>query len=318
MSLAASRAIAAVDARVLSGLKRASDNTGVDFSYLVAQASMESSLRPEAKAATSSASGLFQFIEQTWLSTFRAHGAKHGQAELAASIRVDGNGRCTVADPALRRRILDLRQDPALSAALGAELARDNASAIEATLGRDAGPTELYLAHFLGAGGASRFLSAMGRDPSRRADSLFPEAAQANRSVFYDGEGRPRSLAEVYDRFAGRMEREITRFTGPGGLDLARAADLAGIPVPGTRIGMSVGTCDGPPPFAPAGPGPRTAVEAGGGGGGGDATRGLSRIGASILSPTLVAALASLPPPGGEDERRPALVRGGGDDDLRS
>ena len=313
MSLPGSRTVAAVDARVLSGLKRASDKTGVDFSYLIAQASMESSLRPEAKAATSSASGLFQFVEQTWLSTFRAHGAKYGQADLAASIAVDGKGRCTVADPALRRRILDLRQDPALSAALGAELARDNGSAIEAALGRDAGPTELYLAHFLGAGGASSFLSAMGRNPSQRADTLFPEAAQANRAVFYDGEGRPRSLAEVYDRFAGRMEREITRFTGAVGIDLARAGDLAGIQVPGAADPSAIGACAGGNPFAPAGGRPGSTIEARGSG---DAMRGLSRIGASILSPTLVATLASLPPPGGEDERKPSLVRT--EDDIRS
>jgi hypothetical protein len=289
-SINGATALAAVDSRVLSGLKNASENTGVDFSYLVAQASMESSLRPTARSATSSATGLFQFIEQTWLSTFREHAAKYGQGDLAAQIQVDSQGRCVVRDAATRQRILDLRKDPGLASALGAELARDNGDAIQSALGREAGPTELYLAHFLGAGGATEFLSALGSNPRQSAASLFPEAAAANRSIFYDGNGRARSLGDVYDRFAARMGREISRFSDlpmPAGLENARSwAD--------------VGACS-----------TITARADGASTGGGmlDAMRSLARTGNAILSPTLVAALAALPVPGGRNDAAPEAAR---------
>jgi hypothetical protein len=289
-SINGASALAAVDSRVLSGLKSASDTTGVDFSYLVAQASMESSLKPTARSTTSSATGLFQFIDQTWLSTFREHAAKYGQGDLAAQIEVNAQGRCVVRDAATRQRILDLRKDPTLASALGAELARDNGDAIESALGREAGPTELYLAHFLGAGGATEFLSALGSNPRQSAANLFPEAAAANRSIFYDGNGRARSLTEVYDGFAARMGREISRFSDlpmPTGLDNASAWAGSG--------GCGTTTT-------------RTADE-GSGGGMLDAMRSLARTGNAILSPTLVATLAALPIPGGHNNAAPEAAR---------
>ena len=61
-----------------AAIAHASQRTGVDFSYLLAQARIESGLDPQAEARTSSASGLFQFIDQTWLSTLDRHGAALG------------------------------------------------------------------------------------------------------------------------------------------------------------------------------------------------------------------------------------------------
>ncbi len=279
----------AVDSKVLSSLKMASNATGVDFSYLLAQASMESSLKPKAEATTSSATGLFQFIDQTWLQTFREHGAKYGQAALATQIEVNDRGRAMVRDPALRQQILDLRKDPTLASALGAELARDNGDVIEMKLGREAGPTELYLAHFLGAGGATSFLTALGANRSETAANLFPEAAAANRSIFYDASGQARSLGEVYDRFAGRMAREIRRFTD---LPMPTGAE--------TAAAWSASFACGPAVHAPTAA-PR--------GGMVEAMRALSRSGATILSPTLVATLAALPVPGSKDDPSTVLAR---------
>ena len=61
---------------IVNYIQRASDETGVDFSYLVHQAKAESSFDPNAKARTSSATGLFQFIERTWLDLAEKHGHK--------------------------------------------------------------------------------------------------------------------------------------------------------------------------------------------------------------------------------------------------
>ena len=52
--------------------------TGSDFHYLLGTAMRESSLKPSAQSATSSAAGLFQFVDQTWLAWSKPHGAKYG------------------------------------------------------------------------------------------------------------------------------------------------------------------------------------------------------------------------------------------------
>ncbi len=71
---------------VLDGICRACAATGADFRYMLANASLESGLDNAAKASTSSAVGLYQFIEQTWLALFREHGAKYGQGDLATRV----------------------------------------------------------------------------------------------------------------------------------------------------------------------------------------------------------------------------------------
>ena len=176
---------------VQAAIARAAQATGVDFNYLLAQARLESSLDPAARAGTSSAAGLYQFTRGTWLQTLEKHGAAHGAGWADMAIE---QGR--VSDPMLRQQVLALRHDPDLSARMAAELARDNRAALLPVLGREPDAAELYLAHFLGAGGAGKFLTALSADPAQSAAALLPEAAAANRAIFFEG-GQPRSLGGV-------------------------------------------------------------------------------------------------------------------------
>lgn len=196
--------------RAQAAIARASARTGVDFSYLLAQARIESGLDPEAEARTSSASGLFQFIDQTWLATIDRHGAALGLGNLAQAIEVSG-GRARVADHAMREAILDLRFDPELSSLMAGALAGDNAAALAPVLGREPDPAELYLAHFLGAEGATRFLGALGQNPDAPAAEVLPRAARANRAIFYDVSGAPRSLSEVMGVIRGRVDSAMAQ-----------------------------------------------------------------------------------------------------------
>lgn len=203
---------AAAKAAVSGALRQASEKTGVGFDYLYRVAVRESSLNPKAKAATSSAAGLFQFIEQTWLEAVRKFGPAHGLGAYAADIAVGENGRLAVSDPARRKEILDLRFDPEKAAALAGELARENQGALERTLGRAVDAAELYAAHFLGAGGAKTLLSA---DAAADAAALLPAAAKANRHVFYDG-ARARSVGEVIESFRRTIGGAADRATEIG------------------------------------------------------------------------------------------------------
>lgn len=197
--------IAAGADRVRTAIAEASRRTGVDFDYLYNQAKVESGLRPDAKARTSSATGLYQFIDQSWLGALKRHGAEHGLAWAANAIRTDARGRLTIADPGLRTAIMNLRNEPEASALMAAETARENGAAIAAATGRTANATDLYMGHFLGPRGAAKFLGAMAADPGQRADRVMPAAAAANRAVFYASNGTPRSLSDVYERFAAKM-----------------------------------------------------------------------------------------------------------------
>jgi hypothetical protein len=215
--------------RVQSAIAVAARKTGVDFTYLLGQAQVESSLRPDARASTSSASGLYQFVDQSWLATVKKHGAEHGLGWAAEAISQGSNGRFYVSDTAARSYILKLRENPEVASLMAAEHAADNKAQLEAQLGREMGGADLYMAHFLGLGGAQKFLSAFERDPSRPAAQLFPAAAASNRAIFFSGDGRARSVGEIYDRFAGKLQR---------GAELAAGGKaLPPLAAPGSRAG---------------------------------------------------------------------------------
>ena len=198
---------------VHNAVAKAAARTGVNFGYLLNQARVESSLNPNAQASTSSAAGLFQFTKQTWLGTLKAHGAEHGLAWAADAISTTAGGHHVVTDPAMRRAILDLRFDADAASAMAGELAVDNREALETGLGRAAEQVDLYLAHFLGSEGALKFLQAHDTDPSQPAAPLFPQAAAANRSVFYAPDGSARSLGDIRVQFAAKLNAPVVNST---------------------------------------------------------------------------------------------------------
>lgn len=195
-------------AAVLPALRAAAERTGVDFGALFHTARLESAFNPGARAATSSATGLFQFIDSTWLSTLAAHGPRHG------------------IEAANRAEALALRRDPAVAALMAAEHMADNGRRLAEGLGRAATGLDLYLAHFLGSGGALRFLEGLAAAPDAAAASLLPAAARANRAIFYDRAGAPRSVRAVHDLLADRFAD--TRPGRPPGA----AAPAAAAPAP--------------------------------------------------------------------------------------
>ncbi|MGH1403738.1 MAG: transglycosylase SLT domain-containing protein [Alphaproteobacteria bacterium] len=181
--------------QVLQAIQRASDTSGVDFSYLVQQAAAESNFDTDAKAKTSSATGLYQFIDSTWLSMVERYGNDYGidTAELNKS------------------EVLALRNDAEKASFMAAAFASENETFLNTHWGGDIGATELYFAHFMGAGGATSFLKARDETPLTQAADLFPKAASANRNVFYDPEtGKARTIEEVYQFFDKKFQIQGT------------------------------------------------------------------------------------------------------------
>ncbi len=185
-------------ATVVAALQRASAVTGSDFHYLLGTAMRESSLKPQAQAVKSSAAGLFQFVEQTWLGLVKDYGAKYGLRSYASAIGKGADGRLHLDNATDRQAVLALRNDPQLSALMAGEYAQQAKMEMQSTLGRDVCGGELYAAHFLGADAACRLIRMNGSTPDAAAASVFPQAASANRNVFYHADGTARTIREVY------------------------------------------------------------------------------------------------------------------------
>lgn len=191
-----------IDSDIVAAIRLASLRTGVEFSYLMELAGAESSFDPQARAATSSASGLFQFKDESWLDAVRSYGHEYGLAYYAAQIEQrqdDEEGVLPyIADQEVQQRVLDLRFNPQLAALMTAEHVRSNRTRLATTLDRQPGRTELYLTHFFGTSGAISFLKALAETPDRIAGEVFPGPARRNRSIFQTRDRVPRTVAEVY------------------------------------------------------------------------------------------------------------------------
>ena len=211
-------ALAGVDpsrARVTGAIKQASTNTGASFQYLLATAKMESDFNPTAGASTSSAHGLYQFIDQTWLATVKEAGGQFGYSQYADAITRTSSGDYTVSDPSTYRSVMKLRDDPAASSAMAGALTQSNSFQLTGKIGRRPTDSELYMAHFLGVGGAAKLINSAVDDPQASAAKMFPSAAAANRSIFYDRQGNARSVSDVYAvlnaRYTGAADSSATQ-----------------------------------------------------------------------------------------------------------
>lgn len=143
----------------------------------------------------SDATGLAQFIGPTWRETLRKH---------ADALGIDGSKSDTELDA--------MRKDPVLSLKAAALHAQDNANVLRNALGREPSDTDLYFAHFLGAGGAVRFLQGAAASPNAPATN-FVDAGQveANRQVFYGEGGKPRTATQVSVYITDKMANGPSR-----------------------------------------------------------------------------------------------------------
>ena len=212
-------ATSAITSGITDIIAQAAKATGVNFDYLLNTAQRESNLDPSAKASNSSATGLFQFIDQTWLETVKTAGPALGYGRYAEAIQQTASGQYTVPDAAQRKAVMNLRTDPAAAAAMAGAFTQRNAAVLTDRLGRAPTNGELYIAHFLGSGGAAQFIAAKEAAPNSRAAALFPDAARANRAIFYNRDGSARTMAQVYGR--------LTSQHGPSAVSQVAAANAA-------------------------------------------------------------------------------------------
>ena len=199
-----------IDHGIVAAIRLSSVRTGVNFSYLMKLAATESNFGPASEAATSSATGIYQFTHDTWLNTIKTHGAKYGLvAEYAANIEYYktryGHQRPTVRDETMYQHLLELRKNPRVSAIMAAETVRDNQQILAYSFDREPTETDLYLTHFLGTRKAITFLQSLQQTPNAPAVELFPRAASSNHDIFHPRTCAPRTVDEVYSYFGEKF-----------------------------------------------------------------------------------------------------------------
>jgi hypothetical protein len=183
--------------RILFSRKYASIKTGRDIeedpekvsrwlkgqgteTYFMKLRGKESGGNDFAKASTSSATGRYQFTAGTWAAVAKAH----------PELGLTENGRKDA-----------YQQERAIRA-----FTNDNAAALRGA-GLEVNEKTLYLAHFMGAGGAISMLKA---PPDREAASLFPDAAKANQAVFFHKDGSSKTVAEVVANQTRRFSGDVS------------------------------------------------------------------------------------------------------------
>ena len=208
-----------------SVLNAAGDRSDVDFNYLLKTAIRESSLDPEAKAGTSSATGLFQFLDTTWLQVMKSEGPRLGYQRYADAITKNANGDYVINDPAIRAEVLKLRENPGVAADMAAAFTKSNGDYLRAKFGRMPSPGELYIAHFLGAQGAEKMFNAGLQNPDQIAAKLFPREAAANPTIFY-ANGQARTIREVYHALVAKHDEPAGLHPGFAVQQMATAQGL--------------------------------------------------------------------------------------------
>lgn len=199
---------------IVERVVQAAKTTEMDPALLMAIADKESNFSSTAKAKTSSASGLFQFVEKTWLEAMKSFGHRYGREEEAKAI-ADATDAIGKVAPQRRAQILSLRNDPYLSAALAAEMLKKDSAKIAEKVGRPLTAGETYLIHFLGPEDTERFMKAMDESPQMSAAALLPKPARANRPIFYEQQGRKlkdRTVSEVHEAFEAMMGSRTSRY----------------------------------------------------------------------------------------------------------
>jgi hypothetical protein len=196
---------------------------GVDPDVLLKSAAVESGFNSNASNKMSSAGGLFQFVDDTWAAMINRHGGKYGFNISNTS-----------------------KNNPVASSIMAAHYLKDNVTELGKKTNRAIGTTEAYLAHFLGAGGATGFLNTLDTNPNAIAAQLMPKPAASNPSIFYDGT-RPRTVGEMYTFVDKRVRDKLASF----GLSSGAPIVAANTPLPSAGGSNSAGVATAPPTNTP-------------------------------------------------------------------
>lgn len=203
-------------ADVQQGLTMAAEASGVAATWLAEIANAESGFNPAAKNPNSSATGLYQFTDATWISALRK----------SEKVLKERYGVTQDFSKFTKEQMLAMRADPVLQSVVMGEFTFNNITALEEKLGgQHIGLKDAYLAHVMGVDGAAKLIRAMEVNPNAPAEVLFAKEAKANPALFAG-----KSMAEAYATITGKVGDGKASFAyenldGPTRLSLKNRAD---------------------------------------------------------------------------------------------
>lgn len=234
-----------MDIEDMDAIRRASRDSGADFAELMTKIAIESAFDEEAEADRSSATGLGQHIDQTWLAAVYMFGNRFGMEDAVRDItrRKTNSGAYvySVADDEREQEILNLRSDRYFSAALTGALMQENDALLRNRLGRNANATDRYIAHMMGPRDAVTLIRAATQGDPRSSYSLFSQHNNParNNPRFFKRNGHYLTAGQVYnniERFINGRLRQFQQIENSPVSDrelFSRANGHTGKPSPG-------------------------------------------------------------------------------------
>lgn len=177
-SVKASGDVSQTAKEVKEEIKKYAKEAGIDPSMAQTFAAVESDFRVNARASGpgQTAQGPFGFIRTTWREQMGKHASKYGLPNDASP------------------------SDVKASTLMFSEYLKSNLNFLKSTK-PNPNLTDAYLTHFLGAGGARKFLNA---DGNSIGAEILPDAAKNNKAIFYQN-GKALTVSQIYQRLSQKL-----------------------------------------------------------------------------------------------------------------
>lgn len=232
------------DIAITRALYRAHLKTGVDFRLLVLKAIIESDYGRFNVAANSSARGVFQYIEPTWLVLMHRYGKKAGYGHYADAITYSKKTKmASLSGTAryLRGEILALRHNPEAAAIIKAFQILEETDVIRGyKRGKSVTATDHYIAHMLGLYVMKDFYGLIERRsviaPAKLSTNVhMREAAITNKGFFFKGK-TPLSAMQSYKRFEAKVEQQFRKISDMKKAEMIEVSNITCTNETGTPI----------------------------------------------------------------------------------
>ncbi len=190
--------------------------TDTDFKLLVITAMIESDLGRVTISSKSTARGIYQYIEPTWLVLMKRYGGRIGYQHYSDSITFNAQTRTPEVKGGMitRQKILDLRYDNKIAALIKAYQIKDEKRILETYKnGQNITVTDHYIAHMLGLSLARTFYKLKNTESdfilANLKDRNFKEAVSLNKSFFYTQTGDALNASQAYVQFDRKISQKF-------------------------------------------------------------------------------------------------------------
>ncbi|MGH1376279.1 MAG: hypothetical protein ACRBCK_08025 [Alphaproteobacteria bacterium] len=207
------------DPTIITNIYNTSKETEISFELLLVKAMIESDLGRVTTSKTSSAKGIFQYIEPTWLVLMKRYGHRIGYTSYANAIEINTKTllpQIKEGSKISRSEILALRENTKISALIKAHQIKDESKVLKNFKnGGRVNATDHYIAHMLGLSQARIFYK-LREDKSSiiLSDSKnlqLKQAVKLNPYFFFDNENNGLTAIQAYQQFHKKISQQFTR-----------------------------------------------------------------------------------------------------------